>query len=393
MQYRKLGKSGLNVSALGLGLMRLPTMSPEANREYRTSGGMVGEVDEKATRELVVRAVEQGVNFFDSGYKYCGGQSESVFGKVVQDTGLRDKVIIQTKAPVWSIRSKADFHKYLEEQLGRLRMDCIDVYLFHGVYKERWQKLVQLGIVEELIRAKKMGKVAHIGFSFHGNLDVFKEIVDYTPEWETCLIQLNYLDDKYQAGIEGMQYAHERGLGVSIMEPLRGGMLADVPKEVHEIFQKAEIQKSPVEWGLDYLWDMPEVACAFSGMGNVKMMDENCSYAARSRVGMLGEEGRAIIARVKKRFGEYDVVPCTGCAYCIPCPVGISIPQTFLVYNRLMMGYDKEDCRNRYERWATIFGKKPSICFDCLRCEKWCPQNIKICAELKKVVRAFEGEK
>ena len=376
MQYRDYGKTGVKISPLGFGTMRFPL---DEN----------GKVDEARTIKMLRNAVDGGINYIDTAFNYHGGNSEKIVGKALLD-GYRDKVMLATKAPVWMFKSTEDFDSILEKQLGRLQTDHIDFYLLHSLNAISFEKKVmRYGIIEKMVEAKKAGKIKYIGFSFHDKVDVFKKICD-SFDWDFCQIQLNYIDTQYQAGIEGLKYAAAKGMGVSIMEPLRGGYLANVPAKVKAVFDKTD--KSPVEWGLDYLWNMPEVSVVLSGMSSEEQMEQNTAFAARSSVGMLDNGGLEVIEEAQKVFDEFDTVPCTGCSYCMPCPKGVGIPYNFVVYNNYKTGADFAEEKKRYDNWVPMFGQKASACVECHQCEQICPQHIKVSEKLKLVAEAFEKE-
>lgn len=375
MQYRDFGKTGVKVSPLGFGMMRLPL---DEN----------GNVNEKEAIGTLREAIEKGLNYVDTAFNYHGGNSEKVTGKALED-GYREKVYLATKAPVWMFKSGDDFDTLLDKQLQRLRTDHIDMYMLHAMNAIAFEKKVmRYGILEKLVKAREAGKIKYIGFSFHDKIDVFKNICD-SFEWDFCQIQLNYLDTKYQAGLEGLRYAASKGMAVSIMEPLRGGFLADVPPTVKKLFD--ETGKSAVEWGLDYLWNMPEVSVVLSGMGTAEQMRENIKYAERSAVGMIDKEGEKTVGMAQEIFASFETVPCTGCSYCLPCPKGVGIPYNFLVYNNYKTGKGIDEERKRYDEWVPMFGQKASACVSCGKCEEICPQHIKIPKMLKAVADTFEN--
>ena len=393
MKYRKVGKTGVEVSPLGFGMMRLP----------KTSGG---EVDYKLSESMVRYAIDHGINYFDTAYVYLNGESEKVTGRILEG-GLRDKVYIATKSPVSRFKQASDFDNCLTEELERLQTDRIDFYLLHALTAQSWKnKVKKFDFLSKMEAAKKSGKVRFIGFSMHDHFDLFKEMVDCGVPWDFCMIQLNYMDIEFQAGVKGLKYATDKGLGVMIMEPLRGGFLADVPPKIREVFDNAEPKpsqkaksanlsdqkktlKTPVEWAFDFLWNMPEVTCALSGMNKMEHVRENIEYANRAFPGMLSKEENAVLDRVMKRIAEFSVVPCTGCGYCIPCPVGVDIPRHFQMFNRLKLGVDPNRIKNEF----THLKKSPASwneCFECHRCQRVCPQHIKVEAELKAVAAEME---
>lgn len=374
MQYRDFGKTGVKVSPIGFGMMRLPSDNE-------------GKVDETQAIKILRTAIDNGLNYVDTAYNYHGGNSEAITGKALLD-GYRDKVYLATKAPTWLFKSADDFDRILDEQLSRLQTDHIDMYLLHTMNAISFEKKVlRYGVLDKLKEAREAGKIKYIGFSFHDKLDVFKKICD-SFDWDFCQIQLNYLDTKYQAGLEGLKYAADKGLAVSIMEPLRGGFLANVPAPVKELFD--EKGKPAVEWGFDYLWNMHEVSIVLSGMGTEEQVMQNIEYASRSSVGMLGDEGIKTIEKAQEIFASYDTISCTGCSYCLPCPKGVAIPYNFVVYNNYQMNNDLELETGKYNTWVTMFGKKASECVACHACEKICPQHLNIVDGLKKVAETFE---
>lgn len=374
MQYRDFGKTGVKVSPIGFGMMRLP-----ADNE--------GNVDEQQAIKILRTAIDNGLNYVDTAFNYHGGNSENITGKALLD-GYRDKVYLATKAPTWMFKGPDDFDEILDKQLNRLQTDHIDMYLLHTMNAISFEKKVlRYGVLDKLKAAREAGKIKYIGFSFHDKLDVFKNICD-SFDWDFCQIQLNYLDTKYQAGLEGLKYAADKGFAVSIMEPLRGGFLANVPAPVKAIFD--EKGKSAVEWGLDYLWNMPEVSIVLSGMSTEEQVLQNIEYASRSSAGMLGEEGMNTIKKAQEIFASYDTIPCTGCSYCLPCPKGVGIPYNFVVYNNFQINEDLELETGKYNNWVTMYGKKASECVGCHACENICPQHLNVVECLKKVSETFE---
>lgn len=380
MQYRRFGKTGISVSALGFGILRLPLLSG--------AQGVVGSVvDEKETIAMMHYAIDHGLNYIDTAYNYYDGESERIIGRALQGA-YREKVYTATKSPVWLLKKEEDFDLLLDEQLARLQDDHIDIYLLHGLNKVLWEKKVlRYNAIERLAAAKAAGKVRYVGFSFHDDLDTFKEIIDYYPDWDLCQIQLNYLDKGYQAGILGLKYAAERDLAVVIMEPMRGGYLAEVPAEVHNIFRSGGAGKHPVEWALDFLWDMPEVSIVLSGMSTMQQVKDDLEYADRSSAGMLSVREKLALWEAKEKFRSYSSIPCTGCAYCAHCPKGVVISYIFNVYNEYCASGDLARARKKYRESVPMFGAPASACIACGKCEEACPQHIKIIEWLSEVNR------
>lgn len=313
-----------------------------------------------------------------------GGASEPFVAKALKD-GYRKKVKLATKLPSWLIKTREDMDKYLNEQLQRLETDSIDFYLVHALNAKVWATLKEAGISEFLDGAIKDGRIKHAGFSFHDKLDLFKEIVDYY-DWSFCQIQYNYLDENFQAGTEGLKYAAQKGLGITIMEPLRGGKLAsNLPEEALNVFDKTDIKRTPVDWALSWVWNHSEVSVVLSGMNEMNQIEENIKTASETTVNSLTEKELKIIAEVKTIIKEKVKVNCTACEYCMPCPAGVNIPGCFTFYNNHYM-FGKEE---NYNRFLTP-KQKASNCVECGKCETHCPQGISIRSELKNVKKLFE---
>jgi hypothetical protein len=380
MLYRKFGKTNENVSALGFGCMRLPIL-PE---------GDPTKIDEKLAIELVHQAIDEGVNYIDTAYPYHGtgmaspGQSEPFVAKALKN-GYREKVKLATKLPSWLIKTRADMDKYLNEQLERLETSSIDFYLVHAINIQLWPTLKEAGIAEFLDQAIKDGRIKYAGFSFHDKLDLFKEVVDYY-DWSFCQIQYNYLDEKFQAGTEGLEYAANKGLGLVIMEPLRGGKLAtSLPEDVLKAFEQADVKRTPAAWALRWIWNHPQVSVILSGMNSRDQVTENLNSANEAEANSLTTREVGVIEQVKTIFKEKIKVDCTGCGYCMPCPEGVNIPTCFSMYNNHHM-FGKEEA---YNIWLSP-QQKASNCVECGLCETHCPQGISIREELKNVKAVFE---
>jgi len=378
MKYRRFGKLDWQVSALGFGCMRLPVI-----------GGDHANIDEQEATRMLHYAIDHGVNYVDTAYPYHGGNSEYFLGRALQG-GYRDRIRLATKLPCWLVESADDFDKFLNEQLKRLQTDHIDFYLLHGLGRERWHKMRDLGILERAEKAKADGRIGHICFSFHDSYDVFKEIVDGYDGWTACQIQYNYMDIENQAGTKGLQYAASKGLAVVIMEPLLGGRLVNPPQPIQELWDSAPQKRTPAAWALQWLWNQPEVSVVLSGMSTMEQVQENVASAAASEVGSLSEEELALIARVRARYRELCPIPCTRCGYCMPCPNGVNIPRNFEIYNEGAM-YDKpEHARDAYTRWFPE-PERANQCIGCRECEDKCPQQIPI-SEWMPLVHQVLGE-
>ncbi|AKB18284.1 MULTISPECIES: aldo/keto reductase [unclassified Methanosarcina] len=378
MLYRKLGNTGEKVSILGYGCMRLPVLDDAPEK-----------IDEEKATELLRYAIDHGVNYVDAAYSYHGGMGEVFLGKALAD-GYREKVLLATKLSCKRVNCKEDMDHFLNEQLEKLRTDYIDFYLLHAVKKSYWEKMKKFGVIEFLERARAAGKIKYTGFSFHDELETFKEVVDAYP-WNLCQIQLNYLDEDFQAGIEGLKYATEKGLAVVVMEPLRGGNLASkVPEETKKVWDRAKIKRTPAEWAFRYLWDYPEISVVLSGMSKQEHLKENLRIAEEGQPNSLSADEKSLIAEVKEIYRARTKVNCTGCRYCMPCPSGVNIPRNLSYLNDIYMLDDVENARFQYGVLLSP-EEKARNCVECGECEEVCPQNIKIREILKEVKEFMEG--
>lgn len=384
MLYRKLGKTGREVSILGFGCMRLPIKDSNQSAADRFDPKKF--IDEEKAIQLIQYAQGQGINYFDTAYVYHGGKSEPLLGKAVR--GHREEVLIATKLPAWLVKDSDDFDKFLNEQLLRLDTGYVDFYLLHGLGRQTWDKMKELRALRFLDKILGDGRARFVGFSFHDDVRVFKEIVD-AYDWALCQIQYNFLDRSYQAGREGMEYAASKGLGVVIMEPLRGGRLTEeIPEKVHTLWDSAPEKRSPAEWSLRWVWNHPQVSTALSGMNSMAQLQENLKTAGEGRANSLSPTDLALIDRVTETYQKMLAIDCTACSYCLPCPQGVNIPHNFRLYNDHQMFKDQEANFIFYNR-MTAPEQRASNCAECGECEKRCPQHIKIMEELKKVHSAL----
>lgn len=365
MEYRKFGKLDWQVSALGFGCMRLPTLD-----------GKAGNIDQEKVDEMIHTAVEAGVNYFDSAYVYHDQKSELALGKALQG-GYREKVRIATKSPVWMIKEADDFDRFLDEQLARLQTDAIDFYLLHALDHERWAQVQELDLLKHAEKALADGRIRNLGFSFHDNLDVFKKILDGYDAWNFCQIQYNYMDVNFQAGTEGLQYAASKGLAVVIMESLRGGKLAADLPSTRPLWESATRKGTPADWAFQWLWNQPEVSVALSGMGTLEQVKENVASANHSGIGSLNAEELTLIGKVRETIKSLSPIPCTRCEYCLPCPNGVNIPLNFDFYNQAAMFDDLAHSRFAYKNWMAE-AERASNCLQCEACLSKCPQHIEI---------------
>ncbi len=377
MLYRKLGSTNQKVSILGFGCMRLPVIS-----------GQYDNVDVDIAIPLIRKAIDHGVNYLDTAYPYHNGHSETVIAEALKE-GYRKKVLIADKLPSWLIHKRTDMDQYLQKQLDRLQTDQIDFYLLHSIKEDYWAKLESLGVLEFLDDAVNDGRIKYTGFSFHGELELFFDVID-SYNWDICQVQHNIVDENFQAGREGINYASNQGIGVVIMEPLRGGTLVkNVPEDVQEIYAEASSERTPAEWALKYLWDQKEIDLVLSGMTSFKDLDENLKIAEKGFPDSLNPEEKMIIRGVRAAYRLRKQINCTQCGYCIPCSSGVDIPGNFQELNHAYMFQDIENSRMNYYMLLDE-GKRASSCTECGECEKLCPQMIPIQETLKKVQKTFE---
>ena len=398
MKYRKMGSLEWEVSALGFGAMRLPM-----NQQMR--------VDEEEAIKMIRYAIDNGVNYVDTAYPYHNGESEVVVGKALKD-GYREKVHLTTKSPLWMIKKAEDFDTYLNEQITRLQTKP-DIYLFHGLNRDRLEKIKNLNLIEKIEEAKRNGLIKHIGFSFHDNFEVFKEIIDYY-KWDCCQIQYNYLDIEYQAGTKGVQYANSKGVALIVMEPVRGGKLAIPDRvlsrkpEIKEVLDKSQIKRSMPDWALQFVWNHPEVSVVLSGMSAMQQVVENVESANNSGINSLTKEELQTISELREAFSKYIIVPCTSCGYCLPCPNGVSIPGVLRLVNDLYYWGDRGRPRlaffyNRMAKAEKDLEKRKAegeeaegaatLCIQCGECLEKCPQQIDIPSCMENANALFEEGK
>ena len=373
MLYRK-DRYGNELSALGFGCMRFTTIN--------------GKIDMAKAEKEILRSIELGVNYFDTAYIYTG--SEAAIGEIFERNGVRDKIKIATKLPQYLISNRKAIDKYFNEQLSRLRTDHVDYYLMHMLTDiEAWNKLVALGIKDWIDEKKKSGEIGQIGFSFHGNTEMFLKILN-AYDWDFCQIQYNYLDETSQAGRRGLEEAEKKGIPVIIMEPLRGGKLVELlPAEAKKLISENSRGYSPAEWAFRWLWNQTGVTVVLSGMNSIDMLEENCRVAGSCEAGSFNDEDRELIEKVRNIISEKMKIGCTGCRYCMPCPKGVDIPSIFRCYNHM---YTESKSSGRKEYFQTVgFQKNPSdafLCVQCGKCESHCPQHL----EIRKLLKTADKE-
>ena len=366
MKYRKFPGTDLTVSALGLGTMRLPTRPEPENP-----------IDEPQAVAMIREAIDKGLTYVDTAYGYHGGNSEKVVGKALAD-GYRERVTLTTKLPVWLVNEYADMEKILDEQLARLQTDHVDIYLLHALNGQSYDKIKSLDYPRFLADMRAKGKIRHVGFSFHDDSAAFERIArDY--DWNVAQIQMNVLDEFNQATLKtATEISREKGMGLIIMEPLRGGALAaNVPADVLELYASQPVRRSPVEWAFRYLYDRPEFITILSGMSNREQVLDNLAIFDQAEPNCLTEDEKRMMTRVREIYEARVRVGCTGCEYCMPCPAGVNIPGVFRTLDRhTMFGTERQFYKDyaRMQEKGTDGGR----CVRCGRCETHCPQHIHI---------------
>ena len=384
MLYNTLGKTGLKVSRLGFGTMRLPTK------------GRNDIIDEDEASKMLTYGIENGINLIDTAYPYHSaelsgnGNSERFVGNFLDENSYRDDVLISTKSPSWAIEKEADFEMYLSQQLEKLKTDCIDIYLLHSLTESDWAKVHELNVLDFLDDCLSSGRVGHVGFSSHMEIDYVIEVIDEYPKWEVALTQMNYLDEYYQSGIMGLDYLKEVNMGSMVMEPLRGGRLVqNIPPSVSKLWDMAETKRTPVEWAFQYLWNRDDVDCVLSGMTSMEHVKENIEIACKNDP--LSEYDQELIREVAREYRTYLGNNCTRCGYCMPCPHGVDIVNCFTEYNIAhMMGNPKASAMQYFSLIEE--GSRADRCIKCMECEHICTQMLHIPSELDKVADYFGVE-
>ncbi len=373
MQYREFGSTGIRISALGFGAMRLPEI--EENGTYR--------VDEERALAVITRAFELGVNYIDTAYGYCHGNSEIVVGKALK--GWRDKVYLSTKIPTWLVKDRGDYRRFLEEQLRKLDVDYIDFYHFHALNQERWENYVlKYNLLDEAQKAKEEGLIKHISFSFHDRPEVLKQLVD-VGIFSSLLCQYNLLD---RVNEEAIAYAQKKGVGVVVMGPVAGGRLAASSPVIQRLLEGRTV--STPELALRFVLANKNVSCALSGMNTIEMVEQNA--AAASLDTPLTEEELERINKAMEENQRLADLYCTGCDYCMPCPNGVNIPLNFRLMNYHRVYGLTEYAREQYKKIGTVEelkGKRAEDCIECGICETKCPQKIEIRKQLRETAAAL----
>ena len=368
MNYRTLGTSGYQPSALGFGCMRLPLLDS-------------GAVDEPAAIAMLRWAFDQGVNYADSAYGYHDGHSERILGLALRD-GYRERVTVATKMPIWLANEPADFDRLFREQCQRLGVERIDCYLLHNLQSARWDTARDLGVTDWLERRRAAGDIGAFGFSFHDSYTTFERILDEYAGWQFCQLQYNYVCETIQAGTRGLELAAARGLGVIVMEPLFGGTLASPPSAMQAVFDG--IGAHPVDLALRWLWRRAEVSLVLSGMSSLAQAQHNVAVAARDDYNRLDAAEAAAVKAARAAFESLFAIGCTACGYCLPCPTGLDIPGLFALYNSAH-ALDGPIRLNRALYGQKAESERAGACVACGECESQCPQHLPISEWMPKV--------
>ena len=368
---RKIDKLGIETSLLGFGCMRFPTID--------------GRIDEERAEAMLDEAYRQGVNYFDTAYPYHGGQSEPFTGKVL-DKYPRESYYLATKLPCWEINSLDDAKRIFEEQLRRLNKDYVDFYLLHALGRDRWHKMKDLGVVEYCEQLKNEGKIRYLGFSFHDSYEAFEEIATYR-DWDFCQIQLNYMDTDEQAGMKGYKLTEKLNIPLIIMEPIKGGSLANLPEEITAQFRAIDPKRSSAAWALSWVASLPNVKVILSGMSDEAQVGDNIKTFTDFKA--LSEEENAAVMNIADMLRSRVNNGCTGCNYCMPCPAGVNIPYNFKIWNTYGIyenkGGSKWKWNNNIEE-----KQKAKSCIKCGKCEKVCPQKLPIREHLDRLQKELD---
>ena len=373
MQYVPFGRHGFQVSRLGFGCMRLPTVK-QGDKDV---------IDRDEAVKMIRHGIDRGITYVDTAYPYHGGESEIVVGAALKD-GYREKVTLTTKLPIWAVNEEKDMNRLLDEQLKKLDVPYLDFYLLHAMNGERLDKMEAFHFQDFLRQAVRDGRIKRPGFSFHDDYPAFLRMLDAFDGWGMAQIQFNYLDDEAQAGEKGLKEAGKRGIPLAVMEPLRGGALANPPKNVAELIAENEKKRSAVEWAFAYVADYAEVAVILSGMSTMAQVEDNLRIFDTLTVGGLGEEDRRFIRALKEAYLSRMPVKCTACRYCQPCPQDVHIPDIFTAYNRGKMFDNPGQFMNRYQEMESR-GFDASRCVQCGTCEAACPQGLPIIEWLRTI--------
>lgn len=372
MEHREIRSLPIRPSLLGFGCMRFPTLEG-------------GAIDEERARAMIDRAFEGGVNYYDTAYFYHSGASENFIRRALAGKP-RESYYLTSKLPTVMVHSLEDAKRLFGEQMDRLGGERLDFYLFHNLNGERWRSMVELGVLDWYLDLQRQGAFRYTGFSFHGPYEEFREILT-ARKWDCCQIQLNYMDTHEQAGMEGYRLTEELGVPLIVMEPVKGGALSRPPEEVSALFQSAAPGRSAASWALRWVAGLPNVMTVLSGMSTMEQVEDNLAtfspFQPLEGAELAAVEQAAALFRQRMRNG------CTGCRYCMPCPAGVQIPESFKLWNEWAMYGDRQRSR---AKWREIPEEhRPQRCVSCGACEEQCPQKLSIRADLVRMASEMDG--
>ena len=367
MKYRRFEKLNIETSLLGFGCMRFPILEN-------------GEINEDEAEKMLDKAIENGVNYIDTAYPYHNGASEPFVGRVLEKYP-RNSYYLATKLPMWKVEKREDVSEIFEEQLQRLNKEYIDFYLLHSMNKSSFEKAKELGVLDILEKYREEGKIKYIGFSFHDSYDVFEEMINFY-NWDFCQIQFNYMDEFEQAGIKGYQLAESKGIPMIIMEPIKGGTLANLPEDVAKNFKEYAPNKSIASWALRWVGSFDNVKVILSGMSTFEQVMDNLDTF--NNFESLNDVEYDCIHKVVQELNIRTKNGCTNCKYCMPCPAGVDIPGNFWLWNNYYK-YESLSYINYKYQLMKKEGTLADKCIKCGKCEQLCPQCISIRSDLEKV--------
>ncbi|MDR1699604.1 MAG: aldo/keto reductase [Lachnoclostridium sp.] len=372
MEMRKMEKLGVETSLLGFGCMRFPTSKN-------------GKIDRVLTEHMINKAIDHGVNYFDTAWFYHDGESEVVVGEILKKK-KRDTFYIATKLPIGILHNKKEAQETFAKQLRRLQMDWFDFYLLHGISREGYEKAVKTGMLDLCLDLQKQGRIKNLGFSFHGPYEDFEYILN-DRDWDFCQIQLNYMDTDDQAGLKGYELTREKGVPAIIMEPVKGGSLAKLPDEILDILKGIDFKGSCASLAMRFVGELENVKVVLSGMSSIEQVEDNLSTF--NKLVPLTEIEHTALDNVKASMDKRVCNNCTDCKYCMPCPAGVNIPKNFYTWNQYGV-YQNLGWLNWQWKYAFPESEKGIHCTDCGACEKACPQKITIREDLKKARKDIE---
>ena len=361
--------NGNKISRLGFGCMRFKTIDEDPSQ-----------IDKEESSKIIKEAIEKGLTYIDTAYPYHEKMSEKFVGEFLEENNLRDEIFLASKMPCWLIKEKDDFYKIFNEQLSNLRTDHLDFYLLHSLDIKRFREMVDLGVFDFVKEIKEKGLVKNIGFSFHDEYPAFEEIIK-AYDWDFCQIQLNYLDINLQAGLKGYNLAKEMGIPVIIMEPVKGGRLANPPQEVLDLMKDTKL--SPAQMALKFPISLDNVMTVLSGMNDINQVRENLEIASKVDPGDLNEADKDFYDKARAIYKSREKIACTACEYCLPCTVEINIPKVFSMWNNAYLYDEAEKSKKAYQEYLKD-GVNPEACIECGKCENICPQSLEIIEGLRK---------